>query len=127
MRETVCSFDNEFWNNFEEYLVKSYRKSSVRCRLLYAKKYSTILIDSNAQELLTLSNDKRKQVMKSLAILSKFMGCYDNWKNVKDRYQLKWSNENSVDTFKKIINEGNSFDNLLEWLKKYIFSNIANT
>jgi hypothetical protein len=30
---------------------------------------------------------------------------------------LKWSNENSVDTFKKIINEDNSFNNLLEWLK----------
>ena len=55
--------------------------------------------------------------MKSLAILSKFMGCYDKWKDIKDRYQLKWSNENSVETFKKIINEDNSFNNLLEWLK----------
>ena len=33
--------------------------------------------------------------MKSLAILSKFMGCYDNWKNIKERYQLKWSNGNN--------------------------------
>jgi intergrase/recombinase len=30
---------------------------------------------------------------------------------------LKCSNESSVDTFKKIINEDNSFNNLLEWLK----------
>jgi hypothetical protein len=45
------------------------------------------------------------------------MGCYNNWKMIKERYQLKWSNENSVDTFKKIINEDNSFNNLLEWLK----------
>ena len=45
------------------------------------------------------------------------MGCYDNWKNIKERYQLKWSNENSVDIFKKIINEDNSFNSLLEWLK----------
>jgi Sec7-like guanine-nucleotide exchange factor len=55
--------------------------------------------------------------MKSLSVLSKFMGCYNNWKMIKERYQLKWSNENSVDTFKKIINEDNSFNNLLEWLK----------
>ncbi len=39
--------------------------------------------------------------MKSLSILSKFIGCYDNWKMIKEKYQLKWSNENSVDTFKK--------------------------
>ena len=63
------------------------------------------------------SKDKKLQIMKSLAVLSKYMGCYDKWKDIKERYQLKWSNENSVDTFKKIINEDNSFNNLLEWLK----------
>ncbi len=114
---TICNFDNEFWNNFEEYLNNIYRKSSVKYRYLYAKQYYRILLEGNAQSLIVLSISKRLQVMKSLSVLSKFMGCYDNWKNIKDRYQLKWSNENSVETFKKIINEGNSFDNLLEWLK----------
>lgn len=45
------------------------------------------------------------------------MGCYDNWKGIKERYQLKWSNENSVNIFKKIVNEDNSFNTLLDWLK----------
>jgi hypothetical protein len=74
-------------------------------------------LEGNAQSLLVLSNEKRLQVMKSLSVLSKYMGCYENWKHIKERYQLKWSNENSVETFKKIINEDNSFDNLLEWLR----------
>ena len=39
-RETIDNFDYEFWNNFQEYLVKSYRKNSVRCKLLYAKNIS---------------------------------------------------------------------------------------
>ena len=116
-KETELNFDNEFWNNFEEYLEKSYRESSVRCRLLYAKKYFPVIKEENAQSLLVLSNHKRLQVMKSLAILSKFLGCYDKWKDIKERYQLKWTNENSIETFKKIINEDNSFNNLLEWLK----------
>jgi intergrase/recombinase len=116
-REAVYSFDNEFWNNVEEYFKKSYRKSSIRCRLLYAKKYFLVLKEENAQSLLVLSNNKRLQIMKSLSILSKFLGCYDKWKNIKDGYQLKLSNENSVDTFKQVINEDNSFNNLLEWLK----------
>ena len=74
-------------------------------------------MNGNANEIQFTSKDKKLQIMKSLSVLSKFMGCYDKWKDVKDRYQLKWSNENSIDTFKKIINEGNSFDKLLEWLK----------
>jgi len=51
--------------------------------------------------MIVLSNSKRLQVMKSLSVL-KFMGCYDNWKIIKDRYQLKWSNENSIETSKKL-------------------------
>ena len=57
-------------------------------------------MNGNATDIQTFSNDNRLQVMKSLSVLSKFMECYDNWKEIKDRYQLKWSNENSVDTFK---------------------------
>ena len=113
----IFHIDNEFWNNFEEYLVKSYRKNSVRCRLLYAKKYSTILIDSNAQVLLTLSNDKRKQVMKSLAILSKFLGCYDRWKEIKERYQLKWTSDDSFKVFRNITNQESNYSSMLKWLK----------
>jgi hypothetical protein len=89
----------------------------VKCRYLYEKQYYQILFEGNAQCLIVLSNSKRLQVMKSLSVLSKFMGCYDKWKDAKDRYQLKWSNENSIETFKKIINEDNSFNNLLKWLK----------
>ena len=74
-------------------------------------------MNGNATAIQFTSKDKKLQIMKSLAVLSKYMGCYDKWKDIKDRYQLKWSNENSVDTFKKIINEDNSFNNLLEWLK----------
>ena len=58
-------------------------------------------MNGNATAIQFTSKDKKLQIMKSLAVLSKFMGCYDKWKNIKERYQLKWSNENSVDIFKK--------------------------
>ncbi len=122
----TCNFNNDFWKSFEEYLNNNYRKSSIKSRFLYAKQYYRIILDGNAQSLIVLPNNKRLQVMKSLSVLSKFMGCYYKWKNIKDRYQLKWSNENSIDTFKKIINENNSFNNLLEWLKN-TFCQISET
>ena len=117
----------EFWNSFKVYLKTTHRDKSIICRLSYAKKYYHILINGDASDIQSTSNDKRLQVMKSLSVLSKFMDCYDNWKDIKEQYQLKWSNENSLDTFKKIINEDNSFNNLLEWLKKYMFTNIRNS
>jgi hypothetical protein len=100
----VNDLDTKFWDDFEKYLNQSYRKSSIPCRLLYAKQFYRIILEGNAQSLIVLPNNKRLQVMKSLSVLSKFMGCYDKWKSIKERYQLKWSNENSVDTFKNIIN-----------------------
>ena len=105
------------WNKFEEFLENSYSKNSIKTRMLYAKKYSTILVDCNAQELLTLSNDKRLQVMKSLAILSKYLGCYDRWKQIKEKYQLKWSNDDSLQIFQNLTNQENNYSSMLKWLK----------
>jgi len=39
-----------------------------------------------------LSYDKRIHVMKALSTLSKFLGCYDEWKKIVEKYQLHWSN-----------------------------------
>ena len=36
-------------------------------------------------------------------------------------YQLKWSNDNSLDNFKNIIIDNDkSYDSMIEWLKKII-------
>lgn len=61
---------------------------------------------------------KRIHVMKSLSNLAKFLGYYDNWKLIISRYQLKWSNENGIDTFNKILNDKNDFTSMLDWLKQ---------
>ena len=74
--------DHKFWDDFEQYLNKSYRKSSIRCRLLYAKQYYHVIAEENARDLLGLPHNKRLQIMKSLAILSKYLGCYDKWKSI---------------------------------------------
>jgi hypothetical protein len=41
--------------------------------------------------------------MKSLASLSKFIGCYDVWKEIIDRHQLKWAT-GGVEVFNNILN-----------------------
>jgi intergrase/recombinase len=55
--------------------------------------------------------------MKSLATLSKYLGFYDQWKKIIQRYQLKWSNENNTEVFNDIIrNNGNTCNSMVKWL-----------
>ncbi|MDX1595886.1 MAG: hypothetical protein R3327_02995, partial [Nitrosopumilaceae archaeon] len=68
----------------------------------FARRFSHILTTGNAEELLTLSDQKRLLVMKALASLSKYMGCYDTWESIKKRYQLKWSNDDGLNFFNSI-------------------------
>jgi intergrase/recombinase len=86
--------------------------------MLYAKKYYTVLKEGSANELLLLSEDKRKHVMKALAVLSKFIGMYDFWKALREQYQLKWSNGDSLKVFQTIFNEENNFNAMMNWLKE---------
>jgi hypothetical protein len=109
--------DDKFWVKFQEYLLTSHNKHTAKARLLYSKKYYHVLTEANAQELLTLSNDKRMHAMKALAALSKYFGCYDLWKSIIERYQLKWSNEDAVRVFQNITNADHDFSSMVKWLK----------
>ena len=106
--------NEEFWIKFKEYLKTTHREKSVICRLSYAKKYYHILLEDNAQDILSLSDQKRPRVMKSLASLSKFLGCYNRWKEIKERYQLKWSNDDSIQVFQNLTNQENNYSSMLK-------------
>jgi hypothetical protein len=52
--------------------------------------------------------------MKALATLSKFLGCYDKWKNIVQNYQLRWSDSSNgagtskgLEIFQKIYGNDN--------------------
>jgi hypothetical protein len=56
--------------------------------------------------------------MKALAALSKYTGCYDKWKSIIERYQLKWSGEDTVETFNNVMmNNEQNYTSMIEWLK----------
>jgi hypothetical protein len=122
---TSNSNDNNFWLRYKEFLQKTTSKGTTLDRINYAKKYSHILNSGNAQEILSLPNEKRIHIMKALSSVSKFTGCYDRLRNIITNYQLKWSNENSLDIFKNIIlDHDKSYDSMVEWLK--IIINLPN-
>ena len=85
---------------------------TVRMHRCYSKKYSYVLTTGNAEDILSISPQTQLLVMKALASLSKFMGCYDTWESIKKRYQLKWTYGDGYSFFNS-INNGNTFNSML--------------
>jgi intergrase/recombinase len=110
--------DARFWDSYNDYLVKTSSKDTASDRIQYGKKYYYVLVTSNAEDLLSLSNEKRLHVMKALTKLSKYLGQYQEWIKIKERYQLKWSQEDSLSIFKNIIDGKNNYQSMTNWVRK---------
>jgi len=54
--------------------------------------------------------------MKSLATLSKYLGCYDLWCDIRKRYQLKWSTYDSLHIFNSMVNSQQNYSSMINWL-----------
>ena len=45
----------------------------------------------------------------------------DRWNNIRERYQLKWSNnEDSLQAFKNMTNPDRSYESMISWLKNTV-------
>jgi hypothetical protein len=114
----VFCLDYSFWKNYKDYLSRNFNRHTAKCRLIYAKDYSYVLSESNANNLLLLSNETRIHIMKALATLSKYLGYYDKWKNIIQRYQLKWSGQDTIEVFNDVMMNGEqNYSSMIEWLK----------
>ena len=110
-------YSQEFWSGFEHFLKRTNNHRSTKDRLNYAHLYAHILQKGDARVLLELSDDKRIHTMKSLSALAKYTGCYNRWQEIRQSFQLKWSNGNSLQAFSSIFNKEKDFDHMICWLK----------
>jgi len=55
--------------------------------------------------------------MLALASLSKYHGCYNVWKDIRERYQLKWSIGDNLTAFNDIFNSEKTLSTMIHWLK----------
>jgi len=117
--------NNDFLLAFQEYLSKTYSRNTARIRLFYAKKlYHVLLEDNNTMQrdfLIIESGEKRLNVMKSLTALSKYLGCYDRWQEMRRCYNMKWSKGDfSIQSFEQFFNDGLNYDTLLQRIRQMI-------
>jgi hypothetical protein len=58
--------------------------------------------------------------MTTLANYAKFTGRYDQFLQIRQRYNLKWSKRDSIQAFQRFFNEELTFDTMLQAIRKMI-------
>ena len=74
---------------------------------------------NNNNNSLSLSGPQRRHAMEALTCLSKYLGCYDRWQEIRKRYSLKWSNgDESLATLQRFFNQETSLDHMIQTVKE---------
>ncbi|MDQ3852197.1 MAG: hypothetical protein M3299_05115, partial [Thermoproteota archaeon] len=106
--------------DFEDYL-KSQNKRNIKQILCYASRYRTVLETGDASIILTQAKTPsiRRQTLEALAIYSKFCGKYNQFKDIRSKYQLGWgsANEDNLRYFTNYLQGNGNFEVMIAWLK----------
>jgi intergrase/recombinase len=94
-------------------------KATIKNTVNYAKRFSHILDTGDASSLLTLSQRNKHHAMSALANYAKYTGRYDQFLQLRQRYNLKWSKGGSLQYFERFFhNKELSFDMMLSKVKQ---------
>jgi intergrase/recombinase len=59
--------------------------------------------------------------MEALTILSKYIGCYDRWQQIRKQYNLKWTNDNeSIQALQRFFDNNLTLDSMLSKIRGMI-------
>jgi len=59
--------------------------------------------------------------MKSITALSKYLGCYDSWQQIRKQYNLKWTTgQESISAMERFFNPGLSLESMIAKVKQMI-------
>ena len=100
------------WNGFKSWIFHKYSKTYAPTVHCYARKYAHLL-NGNLRELDLLSASVKNATIKSLIILSKFLGIHQEFKQRLQDYGVKMVRPDVFASFLRIYNNQNS--DLLKW------------
>jgi hypothetical protein len=107
-------------NGFRSWLISHDKtKVTVKNTVNYAKRFSHVLDTGDASPLLTLSPRNKHHAMSALANYAKYTGRYDQFLQIRQRYNLKWSKDSSLQYFERFFhNKELSFEAMLSKVKQ---------
>ena len=95
-----------------------YLPVTAKDRLRYAEKYAHCLINRDFSTLKLLTDSQRIHTMKALAVLSKFLGIYEDFKSLVKNYGLKWSGKNSSDLIIERLTKTVNPNEIFNWIRQ---------
>ena len=110
---------NSKLKDFEQWLMKNHTKHYSKDLMRYVKKYHHVL--RNPREICEISvlpRDTRRLAMSALANLSKYLGCYEDWKALAKNAGLRWEKKASLDVVLDIMNT--NLQDCWTWLKQVV-------
>ncbi len=111
VRTNLSSLSSSFVNWLQ---LQNKRHWTIKYTKNYALKYGHILDTGDASPLVALTPCNRQHAMSALASLSKFQGRYDQWLQIRQRYNLKWSAGNeSLQAMERFFNPQMSLDHMI--------------
>ena len=102
-------------DNFKDFVQGKYCKSYASQILNFVQKHSEYL--DNPSLMLSLKPSVRRNALKSMVALSKYVGCYESYKSKLKSYGIKWINEDTAfNGFLSIFSK--QHDTLGAWVKQ---------
>ena len=101
------------WEGFKTYLQNKHRRRWALELFRNARQYQHLF--NNLSMLDSFSKSKKYHVLQSLIALSKYLGCYEEFKVQIKAHGIKWRKPSSLEAFLRIRNNSNG--NVLEWLR----------
>jgi intergrase/recombinase len=102
------------FSNFRSWLFNKYSQTYAKNIYNYSKKYGELLF-KDLRDLETFSPAVKDHVIKALICLSKYLGCYEDFKSKLKQFGIKWFRYDSLSSFLRIFN--NNTD-ILKWFNE---------
>jgi hypothetical protein len=104
------------WLDFKKYVQNKYRKTTAKKVMSYAHRYYSVLESGDIGQLNSIPSTIRPEAIKSLIVISKHIGCYEEFKASLKSYGIKSARPDALAAFVRIYSNHNS--NLDEWFAK---------
>ena len=104
------------WNEYKDWVYHKYAKSWAPSIMTYSKKYSYILFSGDIKDIDKITPKTKNTSIKSLVILSKYLGIHEEFKASLKNYGVKLFQADAFGSFMRLYNNPSS--DLMEWYTK---------
>jgi intergrase/recombinase len=106
------------WSSFKRFLKDRCSERVIADRVRYAQKFGYCLLNRDFSELNGFAESKRRHALEGLSALAKFLGIYEDFRELVKAYGLKWASSTSEDLLISRMNKVYENGDVLKWVSQ---------